>query len=106
MSNNGASEDRIRNEAYRLWEEAGRPHDREAEFWHQAVDLVYSKPAAPASEALPAAGKEPPAASKAPSAADALNVKPRKKAAKSEVAGAPAARRPRKNGALPPTPST
>ena len=98
MSNNNASEDRIRDEAYRLWEQAGRPHGREAEFWHQAVDLVYSKPPAPASEALPVESE--------PSAAAASSVKPRKKAAKSEVAAAPPGRRPRKNGAQPPTPST
>lgn len=99
MSNNSASEDRIRDEAYRLWEEAGRPHGREAEFWHQAVDLVYSKPPAPASELHAAANEALPAAT-------ASRVKPRKKAAKPEVAAMPPGRRPRKNGAQPPTPST
>ncbi len=99
MSNNSASEDRIRDEAYRLWEQAGRPHGREAEFWHQAVDLVYSEPPAPASASQAVAAEMLPAAA-------ALSVKPRKKAAKPEVAAAPPGRRGRKNGAQPPTPST
>ena len=100
MSKDSASEDRIRNEAYRLWEEAGRPHDREAEFWHRAVDLVYSAPPASASPPQAAASETQPAAA-------ASNVKPRKKSAKPEVAAAPPpGRRPRKNGAMPPTPST
>jgi hypothetical protein len=31
-----ASEDQIRNYAHRLWEKAGRPEGRDAEFWHAA----------------------------------------------------------------------
>jgi hypothetical protein len=31
-----ASEEQIRNYAHRLWEEAGRPDGRDAEFWHAA----------------------------------------------------------------------
>ena len=31
-----ASEQQIRNYAHRLWEEAGRPDGKDAEFWHAA----------------------------------------------------------------------
>lgn len=31
---------RIRETAYRLWEEDGRPHGRELEFWERARELV------------------------------------------------------------------
>lgn len=29
-------ENRIRDRAYQLWEDAGQPEDREQEFWYQA----------------------------------------------------------------------
>ncbi|MBN9332850.1 DUF2934 domain-containing protein [Devosia sp.] len=29
-------ENRIRDRAYQLWEDAGQPDDREQEFWYQA----------------------------------------------------------------------
>jgi hypothetical protein len=29
-------EDKIRTRAYQLWNDAGRPEDREQEFWYQA----------------------------------------------------------------------
>ncbi|MEJ0019974.1 MAG: DUF2934 domain-containing protein [Acetobacteraceae bacterium] len=31
---------RIRERAYHLWEEDGRPHGREAEFWERAKELI------------------------------------------------------------------
>ena len=31
-----ASEEQIRNYAHQLWEKAGRPEGRDAEFWHAA----------------------------------------------------------------------
>jgi hypothetical protein len=31
-----ASEDQIRNYARQLWEKAGKPEGRDAEFWHAA----------------------------------------------------------------------
>ena len=96
MSNNDTFEDRIRHEAYRLWEEAGRPHGRDAEFWHQAIDLVDSKPA------TPAAASESPTPAAAPPAAS--SVKP-KKAAKAKAAAAAPGGRSRKNSATPATPS-
>jgi len=53
MSKSTGFEDRVRNEAYRLWEEAGRPHGREAEFWHQACALVEREAAAAEVAAAP-----------------------------------------------------
>jgi hypothetical protein len=79
MSKSTGFEDRVRREAYRLWEEAGRPHGRDAEFWHQASALVEREAAASAEAAAP-----PP--------------KPRKKAAKPAAKPAPkAAPPPRKS---------
>lgn len=86
MSNSNASEDHIRDEAYRLWEAAGRPHGRDAEFWHQACAVADREPPTPAKVAAPAP-------------------KPRKKAAKPAAAEPPPRRRTRKAGAQPNTPS-
>jgi Protein of unknown function (DUF2934) len=33
-------EQRIRELAYRLWEQDGRPHGRDVEFWQRARELV------------------------------------------------------------------
>jgi len=33
-------EERIRERAYKLWEENGRPQGREVELWEQAEDLI------------------------------------------------------------------
>jgi Protein of unknown function (DUF2934) len=33
-------EDRIRERAYRLWEDGGRPAGRDEEFWHRACETV------------------------------------------------------------------
>lgn len=33
-------EDRVRERAYRLWEQEGRPHGRHADHWHQASQEV------------------------------------------------------------------
>jgi hypothetical protein len=37
---NSDREARIRERAYKLWEENGCPQGRDAEFWEQAEDLV------------------------------------------------------------------
>lgn len=81
MSKSTGFEDRVRREAYRLWEEAGRLHGRDAEFWRQASALVEREAAASAEAAAP-----PP--------------KPRKKAAMPAAKPAPkAAPPPRKSKA-------
>jgi hypothetical protein len=44
-------EAQVRERAYRLWEEEGRPHGRDLEFWARARELVAAErepvPAAP-----------------------------------------------------------
>jgi hypothetical protein len=60
-------EDRVRTLAYRLWEEAGRPHGRGDEFWHAAERQIASRPAPdqpPATSASPAAASLAPATRK------------------------------------------
>ncbi len=41
-------EERIRRRAYHLWEDDGRPHGRDAEFWERARELeaIRSNPTA------------------------------------------------------------
>lgn len=82
MSKSTGFEDRVRREAYRLWEEAGRPHGRDAEFWHEASALVEREAAASAEAAAP-----PP--------------KPRKKAAKPAPKAAPPPRKSKKAASQP-----
>jgi hypothetical protein len=57
--------DEVREKAYHLWIAEGRPHGRDKEHWHKAMELVHGKSAA----ASRAPGK-----SKAP-AAKAASVK-------------------------------
>jgi hypothetical protein len=47
------TEDRIRERAYRLWIEEGRPHGKEAEHWERARELL-------ALESDPEEGKQEP----------------------------------------------
>lgn len=49
-------EQRIRERAYSLWEEDGRPDGREQEYWHRAERLI----AAEADPSAPDMTKEPP----------------------------------------------
>ncbi len=86
MSSDITSEDRIRQHAYRLWEEAGRPHGRDVEFWNQAAALAAREASVPVKATAPA--KATKAAAPAP--------KPRKKAAEPGVAAAAARPRARK----------
>ena len=37
------TEEQIRQHAHELWEQAGRPEGREAEFWHQAERELHEK---------------------------------------------------------------
>lgn len=50
---------RIRDHAYRLWEQEGRPHGRELDFWLTAEAQVSDAvaPAAPAKAKAPAKPK-------------------------------------------------
>ncbi len=40
LANRKDREARIRERAYRLWEEDGCPHGRESEFWERAEELI------------------------------------------------------------------
>src|SRR5215468_10303727 len=53
--NHGMSrQDRIRERAYQLWEQAGRPSGRDLEFWARAeAELRVAVPRAPAAPAQP-----------------------------------------------------
>lgn len=50
-------EQRIREWAYRLWEQDGYPHGRDGEHWFRAVEIVVGEDAAPASAIAVAAPK-------------------------------------------------
>jgi hypothetical protein len=43
---NDNHEEKIRSLAYKLWEEAGKPADRDDEFWHQAHAQIPHPPEA------------------------------------------------------------
>jgi hypothetical protein len=49
MSDNKGSEERIRDRAYALWEQEGRPQGREREHWEQAAREVQDGGAAASS---------------------------------------------------------
>lgn len=40
LANTQDHEVRVRERAYHLWEDGGRPHGREREFWERAEELV------------------------------------------------------------------
>lgn len=40
LKDNPDRERRIREQAYQLWEEEGRPHGRDKEFWEKARELI------------------------------------------------------------------
>jgi DUF2934 family protein len=51
-----ATEEQIRNYAHQLWEKAGRPEGRDAEFWHAAeveLNTESESPDAPISSDQP-----------------------------------------------------
>jgi hypothetical protein len=73
-------EHRVRDLAYRLWEEAGRPEGRSDEFWHIAVMRLngepgLAEPARPASGPVSSPARPAPATAK-PAPATAKPVAP------------------------------
>ena len=40
LANRTDREARVRERAYHLWEDNGRPHGRESEFWERAKELI------------------------------------------------------------------
>lgn len=62
-----AHEQRVRERAYHFWEQEGRPHGRDEEFWERARVLVGI-------EENPEAGREPNPQVKPPPAAEEASV--------------------------------
>jgi len=60
---NSVRESRIRERAYKLWEENGRPHGRDVELWEQAENLIGM-------EENPESGQLPTPSSKDPALLD------------------------------------
>jgi hypothetical protein len=42
MGNDDDTDQRIREQAYELWQKAGSPEGEEEEFWHQAREIVLN----------------------------------------------------------------
>lgn len=67
------SEEWIKNRAYALWEEEGRPHGKDAEHWERAANEYKSLNGAPkkaASPRKPKAAEPKPAEAKPPTTAE------------------------------------
>lgn len=54
-----ATEDRVRERAYHLWEQAGCPEGRSTEFWYQAVSEVGANEIKPISEDFETQNEDP-----------------------------------------------
>jgi hypothetical protein len=100
-------EQRIRDRAYQLWEQAGRPHEQSQAFWHAARQEIEGETPPPADRADGATASAPqtPATEPAPSrktrAARAVATPAARKASVIEEEAAPS-RRPRTGAARPP----
>lgn len=64
-------EARIRARAYRLWEEEGRPHGRDVEFWERARELEAIETCSPAMPPNPVAEPRSPVVEDADPVVDA-----------------------------------
>lgn len=84
----------IRDRAYHLWLDAGRPHGRDAEFWERASTLIAAeaKPAAAASKTVKTP-KVPKAAASPSSPAKPAKKAPAKQAAPEPPANPPKSRK-------------
>lgn len=86
-----AEQEKIKDLAYRLWQESGSPHGRDQEFWYQAeLQVKGAKPAKPKASPKPAAAAKPkapakPKAESKPKAAAAKPKAPAKAAAKAKA---------------------
>jgi hypothetical protein len=56
---NPEREARIRERAYRMWEENGRPHGRDVEFWERARELVGMEESRGAGQIAPSSNPSP-----------------------------------------------
>lgn len=80
-----ASEATIREQAYYFWEQDGRPHGRDMEYWQRARVAVAEK------DQLSALTEAPPKRTKSPATKASKGGPPTKlKAAASTIRGAPA----------------
>jgi hypothetical protein len=62
-----AEQDKIKDLAYRLWQESGGPHGRDMDFWLDAeAKLKAAKPKAAKAAAKPKPAAKAPAKAKAP----------------------------------------
>ena len=97
MSRRPLDDDHIREAAYHLWEEEGRPHGKDQEHWHKAADaLSPPKPKAKTARKAPAKPRSAkPKAAAAPKAKAAEKAPAPKPAAKPKEKAATAARKPR-----------
>ncbi len=79
------TEKKVRDRAYRIWEEEGRPEGRAVQHWQRALKEVFATPVATA----PAAAKAPAAtATKTVAEPAAKTVEPERKAATTKTRGA------------------
>ena len=81
MPANQAHDDAIREKAYYLWEEDGKPHGRDQEYWQRAMVALSSKAKM---DTLPKAAPKKPKAEAKP-----IPVKAKLKAAASKTKSAP-----------------
>ncbi|WP_218062037.1 DUF2934 domain-containing protein [Endobacter medicaginis] len=58
LEDSPARDNRIRERAYHLWDEEGRPHGRDVEFWERATALIGMEDSAGSGQ-LPATGPSP-----------------------------------------------
>jgi hypothetical protein len=83
-------DERVRVRAYHLWEEAGQPHGRDAEFWARAMEMEAPGSAepqrSPAKAARGKAAKESAAEAPAAAAVPAKKDRAKPKAAKANAA--------------------
>jgi len=81
------TETAIRERAYYLWEQSGRPPGRDAEFWASAV-AMFKEPATPGAKPKAARAARPAAASIASQRTPATKLPPVAPAARSSKARA------------------
>lgn len=80
MASSNKTHHNVQVRAYHLWEEAGRPHGRDAEFWERAMELDRLEAAAGQDAGVP-----PPEASEIKAPATSAK-KPRAKAETAQAA--------------------
>ena len=102
LEDSPARDQRIRDRAYHLWDEEGRPHGRDVEFWERAEALIGMQDSAGSGQ-LPATG---PSSTETPveeaSIQENLGEFPSQLTDQGETTPTPKARRPKAAPAEPP----